>query len=207
MTLLNQLTQLLATINVNLTEKQKQQLVTYVKLLVKWNKIYNLTSVHDSYQILIRHIMDSIVVNNQLNGTLFIDVGTGAGLPGIPLAIIRPHSYFVLLDSLGKRICFLKEVQYQLRLQNINVIKSKVEQYEIETGFDGVISRAFASLYKMLILCRHILKPCGHFYALKGIIRDEEKVNLPTGFFIESITKLMIPELNEQRHLIILSMK
>lgn len=101
MSLLAHLTRLSTLANIELTEKQKQQLVGYVELLNKWNKAYNLTSVRDPQQMLIRHIMDSIVVNGQLKGTSFIDVGTGPGLPGVPLAIVRPDSHFVLLDSLG----------------------------------------------------------------------------------------------------------
>ena len=166
MDLLSKLNQLLVKTDINLTEKQKQQLVDYVGLLAKWNKAYNLTSVRDPQQMLIRHIMDSIVVNGQLNGTKFIDVGTGPGLPGVPLAIVRPDSHFVLLDSLGKRIRFLKQVQHELGLTNIEPVQSRVEEYPVENGFDGVISRAFASLNDMLSWCHHLPSSGGRFYAL-----------------------------------------
>ncbi|WP_273827145.1 16S rRNA (guanine(527)-N(7))-methyltransferase RsmG [Providencia rettgeri] len=206
MDLLSKLNQLLAKTDIDLTEKQKQQLVDYVGLLVKWNKAYNLTSVRDPQQMLIRHIMDSIVVNGQLNGQRFIDVGTGPGLPGVPLAIVRPDSHFVLLDSLGKRVRFLKQVQHELGLTNIEPVQSRVEEYPVENGFDGVISRAFASLNDMLSWCHHLPSPEGRFYALKGVIRDD-KMALPEGFVIESITELEIPELDEQRHLVKISLK
>ncbi|BBU99519.1 16S rRNA (guanine(527)-N(7))-methyltransferase RsmG [Providencia hangzhouensis] len=206
MDLLSKLNQLLVKTDIDLTEKQKQQLVDYVGLLAKWNKAYNLTSVRDPQQMLIRHIMDSIVVNCQLNGTKFIDVGTGPGLPGVPLAIVRPDSHFVLLDSLGKRIRFLKQVQHELGLTNIEPVQSRVEEYRIENGFDGVISRAFASLNDMLSWCHHLPSSEGRFYALKGVIRDDEIV-LPEGFVIESITELEVPELDEQRHLVKVSIK
>lgn len=206
MDLLSKLNQLLVKANIDLTEKQKQQLVDYVGLLAKWNKAYNLTSVRDPHQMLIRHIMDSIVVNGQLNGTKFIDVGTGPGLPGVPLAIVRPDSHFVLLDSLGKRIRFLKQVQHELGLTNIEPVQSRVEEYPVENGFDGVISRAFASLNDMLGWCHHLPSSEGRFYALKGVIRDDEMV-LPEGFVIESITELEVPELDEQRHLVKVSIK
>lgn len=201
MDLLSKLNQLLAKTDIDLTEKQKQQLVDYVGLLAKWNKAYNLTSVRDPQQMLIRHIMDSIVVNGQLNGAKFIDVGTGPGLPGVPLAIVRPDSHFVLLDSLGKRIRFLKQVQHELGLTNIEPVQSRVEEYPVENGFDGVISRAFASLNDMLSWCHHLPSSDGCFYALKGVIRDDEMA-LPEGFVIESITELEVPELDEQRHLV-----
>ncbi|EHZ6873409.1 16S rRNA (guanine(527)-N(7))-methyltransferase RsmG [Providencia hangzhouensis] len=206
MDLLSKLNQLLVKTDIDLTEKQKQQLVDYVGLLAKWNKAYNLTSVRDPQQMLIRHIMDSIVVNGQLNGTKFIDVGTGPGLPGVPLAIVRPDSHFVLLDSLGKRIRFLKQVQHELGLTNIEPVQSRVEEYPVEDGFDGVISRAFASLNDMLSWCHHLPSSEGRFYALKGVIRDDEMV-LPEGFVIESITELEVPELDEQRHLVKVSIK
>ncbi|WP_369309339.1 16S rRNA (guanine(527)-N(7))-methyltransferase RsmG [Providencia rettgeri] len=206
MDLFSKLNQLVAKTDLDLTEKQKQQLVDYVELLVKWNKAYNLTSVRDPQQMLIRHIMDSIVVNGQLNGQRFIDVGTGPGLPGVPLAIVRPDAHFVLLDSLGKRVRFLKQVQHELGLTNIEPVQSRVEAYPAGNGFDGVISRAFASLNDMLSWCHHLPSSQGHFYALKGVIRDDEMV-LPEGFEIESIVELQVPELAEQRHLVKISMK
>ena len=202
MDLLSKLTKLLAKADIQLTDKQKQQLVDYVGLLHKWNKAYNLTSVREPEQMLVRHIMDSIVVNGHLKGDKFIDVGTGPGLPGVPLAIIRPDAHFVLLDSLGKRIRFLKQVQHELGLTNIEPVQSRVEEYPVEDGFDGVISRAFASLNDMLSWCHHLPAREGRFYALTGVVRDEELAQLPEGFEVESITELKIPELDEQRHLV-----
>lgn len=202
MDLLSKLTKLLAKTDIQLTDKQKQQLVDYVGLLHKWNKAYNLTSVREPEQMLVRHIMDSIVVNGHLKGDKFIDVGTGPGLPGVPLAIVRPDAHFVLLDSLGKRIRFLKQVQHELGLTNIEPVQSRVEEYPVEDGFDGVISRAFASLNDMLSWCHHLPAREGRFYALKGVVRAEELAQLPEGFEVESITELKIPELDEQRHLV-----
>ncbi|MGL5952506.1 16S rRNA (guanine(527)-N(7))-methyltransferase RsmG [Providencia rustigianii] len=202
MDLIAKLTKLLAKTGIILTEKQKQQLVDYVGLLNKWNKAYNLTSVRDPELMLVRHIMDSIVVNDHLKGYKFIDVGTGPGLPGVPLAIVRPDSHFVLLDSLGKRIRFLKQVQHELGLNNIEPVQARVEEYPVKDGFDGVISRAFASLNDMLSWCHHLPAEEGRFYALKGVVRDEELAGLPDGFEIESIIELKVPELNEQRHLV-----
>ncbi|HEQ1859868.1 TPA: 16S rRNA (guanine(527)-N(7))-methyltransferase RsmG [Providencia alcalifaciens] len=202
MDLFSKLTKLLAKTDIQLTDKQKQQLVDYVGLLHKWNKAYNLTSVREPEQMLVRHIMDSIVVNGHLKGDKFIDVGTGPGLPGVPLAIVRPDAHFVLLDSLGKRIRFLKQVQHELGLTNIEPVQSRVEEYPVEDGFDGVISRAFASLNDMLSWCHHLPAREGRFYALKGVVRDEELAQLPEGFEVESITELKIPELDEQRHLV-----
>ncbi|SFU89133.1 16S rRNA (guanine(527)-N(7))-methyltransferase RsmG [Xenorhabdus koppenhoeferi] len=203
--MLNKLESLLAKTDIELSQEQKQLLVAYVDMLNKWNKAYNLTSVRSPEQMLIRHIMDSITVNPYLHGTQFIDVGTGPGLPGIPLAIVRPDSHFTLLDSLGKRVRFLRQVQHELGLTNISPVKSRVEEFIPESPFDGVISRAFASLQDMLLWCGHLPKLLeGRFYALKGVIPEDELVKLPAGFILDSVIPLQVTELDEQRHLVIL---
>lgn len=196
---------LLAAAGIELPDQQKQQLLGYVGMLDKWNKAYNLTSVRDPQQMLVRHILDSIVVNPHLQGSRFIDVGTGPGLPGIPLAIVRPDAHFTLLDSLGKRVRFLRQVQHELGLNNIEPVQSRVEEFPAEPPFDGVISRAFASLQDMLSWCHHL--PAigqGRFYALKGVRPDEELTQLPAGVSLESIVRLQVPELEGERHLVIL---
>lgn len=196
---------LLAKAGIALPDQQKHQLIGYVELLHKWNKAYNLTSVRDPMQMLVRHILDSIVVNPHLSGSRFIDVGTGPGLPGIPLAIVRPDAHFTLLDSLGKRVRFLRQVQHELGLKNIEAVQSRVEDFIPEPAFDGVISRAFASLQDMLSWCHHLpIKGQGRFYALKGIRPDEELANLPAGIQLQEIVKLQVPELEGERHLVIL---
>ncbi|EPF5871875.1 16S rRNA (guanine(527)-N(7))-methyltransferase RsmG [Morganella morganii] len=199
-----QLTALLRSADIRLTDQQKQQLIGYVEMLHKWNKAYNLTSVRQPEQMLVRHIMDSIVVEPHLTGSRFIDVGTGPGLPGVPLAIVRPESHFVLLDSLGKRVRFLKQVQHELGLTNIEPVQSRVEEYQGEP-FDGVISRAFASLDDMLSWCHHLpASGTGRFFALKGSVPEEELTRLPAGISLVSVEKLVVPQLDEQRHLVIL---
>nr|WP_208326398.1 16S rRNA (guanine(527)-N(7))-methyltransferase RsmG [Hafnia paralvei] len=200
-----QLDTLLAQAGISLTDQQKQQLLGYVGLLDKWNKAYNLTSVRDPKEMLVRHILDSIVVNPFLQGNRFIDVGTGPGLPGIPLAIVRPESHFTLLDSLGKRVRFLRQVQHELKLTNIEPVQSRVEEFLPEPPFDGVISRAFASLQDMLSWCHHLPKPeSGRFYALKGVRPDDELSQLPNGVELVSVERLHVPTLDGERHLVIL---
>lgn len=200
-----QLDTLLAQAGISLTDQQKQQLLGYVGLLDKWNKAYNLTSVRDPKEMLVRHILDSIVVNPFLQGNRFIDVGTGPGLPGIPLAIVRPESHFTLLDSLGKRVRFLRQVQHELKLTNIEPVQSRVEAFLPEPRFDGVISRAFASLQDMLSWCHHLPKAeSGRFYALKGVRPDDELSQLPNGVELVSVERLHVPTLDGERHLVIL---
>ncbi len=183
-------------------DQQIDSLVAYVEMLDKWNKAYNLTAVRDPSDMLIKHIMDSIVVSPYLLGSTFIDVGTGPGLPGIPLAIINPDKQFDLVDSLGKRVRFLKQVQFELKLDNITPIQSRIEQYT-EKHFDGVISRAFASLHDMLSWCQHLPNESGSFYALKGSEID----SVPEGFLITQTINLTIPELDADRCLVIIKRK
>ena len=185
--------------DLSITSQQIDMLIDYVEMLNKWNKAYNLTAVRDPSEMLTKHIMDSLVVSPYLVGTTFIDVGTGPGLPGIPLAIINPDKQFDLVDSLGKRIRFLKQVQFELKLTNIQPIQSRIEEYN-EKKFDGVISRAFASLQDMLTWCKHLPNQQGSFYALKGSDLDV----IPEGFTLKQNIKLTIPELNAERRLMII---
>ena len=202
--MLNKLSRLLDQAGISLTDHQKNQLVAYVDMLNKWNKAYNLTSVRDPNEMLIRHILDSIVVAPYLQGERFIDVGTGPGLPGIPLSIVRPECQFTLLDSLGKRVRFLRQVQHELKINNIEPVQSRVEAFPSEPPFDGVISRAFASLNDMVSWCKHLPAQEGRFYALKGLVPEDEIAQLPVGYVVESIVKLQVPQLDGERHLVII---
>lgn len=197
-----QLEAYLAAINLPATAEQKKQLIDFVGMLNKWNKAYNLTSVRDPEAMLIRHIMDSLVVSKHLQGERFIDVGTGPGLPGIPLAIMNPDKTFVLLDSLGKRIRFQKQVAFELGIHNISSVESRVEAFQPEQKFDGVLSRAFASIQDMLTWCHHLPTENGQYYALKGQLNDEEMQQIPAGFVVKDIIELKVPKLDEQRHLL-----
>ncbi|EMF0717324.1 16S rRNA (guanine(527)-N(7))-methyltransferase RsmG [Citrobacter freundii] len=202
--MLNKLSRLLADAGISLTDHQKNQLIAYVDMLHKWNKAYNLTSVRDPNEMLVRHILDSIVVAPHLQGERFIDVGTGPGLPGIPLAIVLPQAHFTLLDSLGKRVRFLRQVQHELKLDNIAPVQSRVEEFPSEPPFDGVISRAFASLNDMVSWCHHLPGQNGRFYALKGLLPEDEIASLPAEFSVEEIVKLRVPQLDGERHLVVI---
>ncbi|EBR3179628.1 16S rRNA (guanine(527)-N(7))-methyltransferase RsmG [Salmonella enterica] len=202
--MLNKLSRLLDEAGISLTDHQKTQLVAYVDMLHKWNKAYNLTSVRDPAEMVVRHILDSIVVAPYLQGQRFIDVGTGPGLPGIPLAIVLPDAHFTLLDSLGKRVRFLRQVQHELKLENITPVQSRVEAYPSEPPFDGVISRAFASLNDMVSWCHHLPGEKGRFYALKGQLPEDEIASLPDDFSVEYVEKLRVPQLEGERHLVII---
>ncbi len=189
----------------SLSEDKLTKLVAFVGLLNKWNKAYNLTSVRDPKEMLVKHILDSIVVGPHLNGERFIDVGTGPGLPGIPLAICYPDKQFTLLDSLGKRVRFIKQTQFELGITNVTAVQSRVEDFIPERRFDGVLSRAFASLKDMLHWCEHLVDSQGAFYALKGQYPEQELTELGDAFRLEQSRALQVPGLVGERHLIQIS--
>ena len=186
----------------SVTEDQQLQLIRYVLMMHKWNKAYNLTSVRDPKKMVIKHIIDSIVVAPFLDDIYYIDVGTGPGLPGIPLAIMCPEKQFILLDSLGKRVRFMKQVAYELKIENIEPVQSRVEDYVPDVKIDGVLSRAFASLKDMLHWCQHLVDSDGVFIALKGQLTTAELDELPLEFTLLETVKLDVPDLEGERHII-----
>ncbi|MFZ7235713.1 16S rRNA (guanine(527)-N(7))-methyltransferase RsmG [Avibacterium gallinarum] len=196
---------LLKSTALSVSNQQKDQLVKLVALLDKWNKAYNLTSVRDPQEMLVKHIMDSLVVSPYLQGDRFIDVGTGPGLPGLPLAIINPDKTFVLLDSLGKRISFIRNALRELGITNVIPVLSRVEDYQPEKLFDGVLSRAFASLKDMTDWCQHLVDENGIFYALKGQYHQEEVEQLSADLVIKNVINLTVPELIGERNLVLLN--
>ncbi len=200
--LAKRLSTLISQSGLTVSAEQQAQLVELVRLLDKWNKAYNLTSVRDPMDMLEKHILDSIVVGPHLQGRRFIDVGTGPGLPGLPLAICNPDKEFVLLDSLGKRIRFIRQVIHTLGLTNVTAVESRVEAYQPEQKFDAVLSRAFASLEDMLTWCAHLPAEDGHFLALKGQLDEDELTAIPAQFQVQNTVALKVPGLDAQRHLV-----
>ncbi|MCY7295407.1 16S rRNA (guanine(527)-N(7))-methyltransferase RsmG [Alteromonas sp. a30] len=186
----------------DVSEEKQQLLIKYLEMVHKWNKAYNLTSVRDPLEMVTVHLVDSIAVSPLLEGKRFIDVGTGAGLPGVPLAIMNPDAHFVLLDSLGKRIRFLKQVAFELKLANIEPIQSRVEEHVLEEPFDAVITRAYASLEQMISSCQHLISSDGQFLALKGVYPEQELEAIVEPFAVAESVPLSVPGLDAQRHVI-----
>ena len=189
-------------LSLDLSDKQQQQLVDYVLLMDKWNKAYNLTSVRDPKQMMVKHILDSLAIVPFLDGNNIIDVGTGPGLPGMPLAIAFPDKSFTLLDSLGKRVRFMTQCVHTLGLTNVSPVQSRVEEHNGDTPYDIVLSRAFASLKDMLHWCQHLVDSEGKFLALKGQYPAEEIAELGDNFAVTHSVKLTVPGLEGERHLL-----
>ena len=189
-------------LKINLENNQINLLIKFIELIYKWNKTYNLTSIQSKEEMLYKHIIDSIVISNYLNGENFIDVGTGPGLPGIPLAIINPRKNFYLLDSLTKRINFIRQVKRELNLTNIHPILSRCKEYNKEVNFDGILSRAFASLKDMINISQNLASENTVFYALKGQLIKNEIAEIPQQYKISDIINLDVPAQLGTRHLI-----
>ena len=195
-------------LSLSLTEDKVDKLLAYHQLLIKWNKAYNLTSVRDPLTMIHRHLLDSLSIASYLQGERFIDIGAGAGLPGIILAIIFPKKHFDLLDSNGKKTRFLFQVKTELNLDNVSIHHCRVEQHQIPLPYDGVLSRAFATLADMVEGSQQLLDQSGFFYAMKGTYPDAELKQLSQlekSYTVEACHQLAVPGDERQRHLVVLS--
>ena len=188
-----------------LSEEQQTKLVEFVLLIDKWNKAYNLTSVRDPKQMMIKHILDSLAIVPYLPtqaSQRIIDVGTGPGLPGMPLAIACPEMSFTLLDSLGKRVRFMTQCVHTLKLKNVTPVQSRVEEHLPGEPYDIVLSRAFASLKDMLHWCHHLVDSQGQFLALKGQFPQDELKEVSDHYHVIKTERLSVPNLMGERHLV-----
>ncbi|MFJ3470831.1 16S rRNA (guanine(527)-N(7))-methyltransferase RsmG [Pseudomonas sp. NPDC090201] len=191
-------------LGVALSETQHRQLLGYLALLIKWNKAYNLTAVRDPDEMVSRHLLDSLSVVPFIDGERQLDVGSGGGMPGIPLAIMFPDMKVTLLDSNGKKTRFLTQVKLELKLDNLEVIHSRAEAYQPAQPFTGIISRAFSSLEDFTHWTRHMGDTNTRWLAMKGLHPADELVALPADFNLESAQALAVPGCQGQRHLLIL---
>lgn len=179
-----------------------EQQLDYLELLLRWNAAYNLTAVRDAGEMVTRHLLDSLAILPYLHGRTLADLGTGAGLPGIPLALARPDLEVCLVDSNGKKARFLREAVRQLRLAGARVVEGRVESVSGE--YDCVTARAFATLADMLGWGGHLLARDGRWLALKGRFPQDELDELPPGFAVEAVHRLSVPGLDAERHLVII---
>ncbi len=194
----------LAALGEQLSRAQVDALMEFLNLLTKWNKTYKLTAITDLSAMVSHHLLDSLSVLPALAGERIADVGAGAGLPGIPLAVARPDLEFVLLDSNGKKTRFMTHAVGRLGLRNVQVVKARVEDYAGEGGFDTVLSRAFASLADFVRLAGGLCAPAGRLVAMKGRLRPEELAGLPVGWRIAGTRRLTVPGVDGERHLVVI---
>ena len=183
----------------------QEKLLAYVALLAKWNLVYNLTAVRDPAEMVTRHLLDSLSVTRYLRGPRVLDVGSGAGLPGIPLALAKPEWQFALLDSNRKKTRFITQSCIELGLANVSVEASRIEDYRPKVLFDTVISRAFSELSAMLITAGSLCRPDGVMLAMKGEYPAAELAaltELAPGFVVRGVDALQVPGLDAQRHVV-----
>lgn len=189
-------------LGIALDEEKQHKLLDYLALLHKWNKVYNLTAVRDPQQMVSHHLLDSLAVLPHLWAGRWLDVGCGAGLPGVVLAIARPDWQFSLLDSNSKKTSFVQQAVIELELKNVSVYCERVEEWRPEAKFDGIISRAFTELGDFLRITRHLMPEGGRWAAMKGLA-ERELGGVPEGCKVDRIIPLQVPGLQAARSLVI----
>ena len=178
-------------------------LLAYLALLARWNATYNLTAIRDPRDMVAKHLLDSLAMQPFVRGLRTLaDLGTGPGLPGIPLAIATPGLQVTLVESNGKKARFLREAVRQLGLGNVQVAESRIEAFRPGTHFDAITARALATLPLILELGGHLPGPAGRLLAMKGVVPDEEIATLPAGWRLAAVHPLRVPGLDAERHLV-----
>lgn len=195
-----------AAMGVALTAEMADKLLKYQALMIKWNRTYNLTAIRDPEEMLAHHLLDSLVVAPLLpHGAMSLaDVGSGGGLPGIPLAIARPELAITLIETSSKKSAFQQQVKIELGLSNVSIYSGRVEEYKPKQSFDGVISRAFAEIKDFVNWSGDLAKPEGRLYAMKGVYPEDEVAALPTGWKVLDSQPLLVAGLDARRHLLTL---
>ena len=192
----------LSSLDLDLDNEKVEQLVQYLQLLDKWNKAYNLSGIKEVQRMVAYHLLDSLAIVPHIDGNIILDVGTGAGLPGIPLAIFFPEKRFLLLDSNGKKTRFLFQVKMELGLDNVEVFHNRLETFQSQEQIDIVLCRAYATLAKVVSQCGHLMKADCRLLAMKGQFPEEEIVELPASFRFVKTNELNVPGVDGTRHLI-----
>lgn len=205
MTPATQLAQGLHVLGIDLSHAAQNKLLAYVALLDKWNKTYRLTGLKDPSLAVSHHLLDSLAILPFVEGATLLDVGSGGGMPGIPLAIARPERRVVLLDSNAKKTAFLQQVAIELGLANIAVHCGRVEAYRPVARFSAISARAFSDLAELVKLSRHLLQTDGHWLAMKGLRPQDEMANLSIDVVVDAVHRLNVPGITGERHLVVMS--
>jgi 16S rRNA (guanine527-N7)-methyltransferase len=193
----------IAEMGLNVSPAQQEQLMDYLALMFKWNSVYNLTSLRDPMQMVTHHLLDSLAaVPAFAQARNVLDVGSGGGLPGIVLAIVRPDMKVSMIDTVHKKTAFLTQVKAELGLANVTVYTARVEQLQVSDKFDVITSRAFADLSDFVNWSSHLLAEQGRYIALKGVAPQEEQQRLPAAWRVSGVEALQVPKLGAERHLV-----
>lgn len=199
----SQLVQGLAAMGIHLDAASIARALAHLQLIAKWNRVHNLTAVREPEQMVVVHLLDSLSLLPHLGSAgSVIDVGSGAGFPGIPVAIARPGLRVTLLDSSHKKGTFLEQARTELGLTNVEVVRERVEQFRPEGGFDVVVSRAFADLADFVTQAQHLVAPGGRLLAMKGVYPFDEIARVPATHRVADVVELMVPSLDAKRHLV-----
>ncbi len=193
-----------AELGIEVTPDARRRLLAYLLLLEKWNRVYNLTAIRDPAEMVSNHLLDSLAVAPHIGAGPMLDVGAGAGLPGIPLAIVRPSLEVTLIDASAKKAAFMQQAATELGLGNVTVVHGRVEGWTPPRAFASIVSRAFASLAEFVNAARHLLAPGGAFYAMKGRRPEAEIAALPGAFRVRDVIDLAVPGLDAQRCLVVI---
>ena len=194
----------LAALGLSLDADAQERLLAYLALVEKWNRVYNLTAVRDTEQMVPQHLLDSLAVAPHLRGKTLLDVGSGAGLPGLPLALARPETSVTLIESSHKKSAFHKQAAMELALPNVEVVNARVETWDAPRTYDAVISRAFSDLAQFAALAGRHVAPGGVLAAMKGVHPYEELAQLPRPYRMTAVISLEVPGLAAQRHLVLM---
>jgi 16S rRNA (guanine527-N7)-methyltransferase len=184
----------------------QQRLLDYIALIEKWNRVYNLTAIREPEKMVSHHLLDSLAVVPHLQAKRLLDVGSGAGLPGIPFALVCADTQVTLLDSNHKKAAFLKQVAIELKLNNVEVCSERVESWHTQYRFDVIISRAFSDIGEFVRITRHLIAPGGIFAAMKGLHPYEEIDKLPPDCIVRQVLPLAIPGIEGARHLVLIGL-
>jgi 16S rRNA (guanine527-N7)-methyltransferase len=190
-------------LNLEIASGGQEKLLEFLRLMAQWNRVYNLTAVRSDLQAVSIHLLDSLAVLHKLPDTPLLDVGAGAGLPGIPLAVARPRIPTTMVESNGKKVAFLQHAVARLGLANAHVVHARIEHWEAEPRFAAVISRAFSELARFVQLAGRLIAPGGRLYAMKGRFDAAEAAALPPPWSVLEVAPLRVPGLDAQRHLVI----
>jgi len=193
----------LAAMGVDLPAPARARLAAHLELIAKWNRVHNLTAVRETEQMVVLHLLDSLSVLPHLQGArTIVDVGSGPGLPGIPVAIARPDAHVTLLDSSHKKCAFLQQAKTELALENVDVVCDRVELWRPERRYDAVVSRAFSELADFVTQAQHLVAPGGQLIAMKGVYPFDEIARVPATHRVARVLELHVPRLEGKRHLV-----